>query len=294
MRIVSLLPSATEMLYALGLGDQVVGVTHECDFPPEARAKPHLTRSRLSAGMASREIDAAVSSEIGSPAHSLYTIDRALLADLAPDLVVTQALCDVCAVDYHDVLAACAELPHQPDVLSTEPASLDDMLRDILHVGITAEVTAQAEALVASLRERIERVRATVAQASHKPRVAFLEWLDPIFCAGHWNPELIELAGGVDPLGRKGQDAVRIEWETVRAAEPEVIVVSCCGFDEARTRQDLPWLEAQPGWAQVPAVRTSRVHVTDGAAYFSRPGPRLVDSLELLARLLHPDLMGAG
>lgn len=288
MRIVSLLPSATEILFGLGLGDEVVGVTHECDFPPEAQTRPVLTRSRLAPDLSSGAIDAAVSAEIESPAHSLYTINRDLLAQLAPDLIVTQALCEVCAVAYDDVLDAVRELPQQPTVLNLEPTSLEEVLTAIEQVGEATGRDREAEALIGTLRVRIDDVRKRVDAASTRPVVGFLEWIDPLFCGGHWNPELVEIAGGQDPLGRRGQDAVRIEWEAFRATQPEVIVISCCGFSEERARQDLPILEALPGYADLPAVQAERVHVVDGAAYFSRPGPRLVDSLEILAGFLHP------
>lgn len=290
MRIVSLLPSATEILFALGLADQVVAVTHECDYPLAAREKPHITRSLLRSDMTSREIDTAVSGQLTSDVHSLYTIDRELLARLAPDLIVTQALCEVCAVDYDAVLDAVKSLPRQPQVLNLEPTSLQDVLDDITRVGAATGRQEEAARLVADLNERIERVAATVSGAARRPRVGFLEWLDPLFCGGHWNPELVELAGGEDALGRKGQDSVRIAWERLRLFAPEVLVISCCGFTEERTRRELPALEALPGYAELPAVRAGRVHVVDGTAYFSRPGPRLVDSLELLARFVHPDL----
>jgi iron complex transport system substrate-binding protein len=289
MRIVSLLPSATEILFALGLGDDVVGVTHECDYPPEAQTKPILTRSRLAPDLSSGEIDTAVSAEIESPAHSLYTIDRDVLAALAPDLIVTQALCEVCAVAYDEVLDAVRGLEKKPAVLNLEPTSLDETLRCIEQVGDATGRQPEAEALVTSLRARVDDVRKRAEAATARPVVGFLEWIDPLFCGGHWNPELVEIAGGRDPLGRRGQDAVRIEWEAFRAIQPEVIVISCCGFSEERTRQDLPIIEAQPGYSDLPAVRAGRVHVVDGAAYFSRPGPRLVDSLEVLAGFLHPD-----
>lgn len=293
MRIVSLLPSATELLFALGLGDQVVGVTHECDYPEAARAKPALTASRLHGAMTSGEIDAAVSAEIGSPAHSLYTIDHNLLARLAPDLIVTQALCEVCAVDYNEVLDAVKALPRRPALINLEPTSLDDVLNDITRVGAATGQPEAAEKLLANLRERIERVRQRVSQATSRPRVGFLEWIDPFFCGGHWNPELVEMAGGEDALGRRGQDSVRVEWEAIRAYQPEVVVISCCGFSVERTRQELPLLAAHPGYGEIPAVRSGRVHVVDGAAYFSRPGPRLVDSLEMLADFIHPELTKA-
>ena len=290
MKIVSLLPSATEIVCALGLADSLVAVTHECDYPPDALAKPHITRSLLRPNLPSGAIDAAVNAQLAADAHSLYTIDRALLAELAPDLILTQQLCEVCAVAYDDVLAAVQSLPKRPAVLNLEPMTLADVLADIQRVGDASGVSQAACALVADLERRIARVRETVAHATSRPTVAFLEWVDPLFCGGHWNPELVALAGGHDPLGRLHQPAVRIEWEQVRAAQPDVMVISCCGFDEARTRQDLPILEAQPGYADLPCVRAGRVHIVDGSAYFSRPGPRLVDSLEILARLLHPEL----
>lgn len=292
MRIVSLLPSATEILFALGLGDEVVAVTHECDYPPAARAKPHITRSLLRADMTSREIDEAVSGQLTSDAHSLYSIDRDLLARLAPDLIVTQALCEVCAVDYDDVLDAVKSLPRQPQLLNLEPSSLQDVLDDFTRVGEATGREAEAARLVEELTARIERVKVTVARAENRPRVGFLEWLDPIFCGGHWNPELVELAGGQDAIGRKGEDSVRVAWERVRLFAPEVLVISCCGFSQERTRQELPTLEHQPGYAELPAVKNGRVHVVDGSAYFSRPGPRLVDSLELLAHFVHPEVFG--
>jgi iron complex transport system substrate-binding protein len=290
VKIVSLLPSATEILYALGLADAVVAVTHECDYPPQARAKPHITRSLLRPEMSSREIDAAVSGQLTSDAHSLYSIDRELLARLAPDLIVTQALCEVCAVDYDEVLDAVKSLPHPPQVLNLEPSCLQDVLDDIMRVGEATGRQEEAARLVQDLTERVERVAAQVSGVERKPRVGFLEWLDPLFCGGHWNPELVELAGGEDAIGRKGQDSVRIPWERVRLYAPEVLVISCCGFSEERARQELPALELQPGYGDLPAVKSGRVHVVDGTAYFSRPGPRLVDSLELLARFVHPEL----
>lgn len=289
MRIVSLLPSATEILFALGLDDEVVAVTHECDYPAAARAKPHITRSRLKPEMSSGEIDQAVRTEISADAHTLYTIDRDLLARLAPDLIVTQQLCEVCAVAYDEVLDAVATLPHRPEVLNLEPTYLADVLADITRVGAATGRTEQADRLVGDLQARIQRVRERVSAASHRPTVAFLEWIDPLFCGGHWNPELVEMAGGHDPLGRLGQPAVTVAWEQVRGIAPEVMVISCCGFTAERTRQELPLLEGLPGYAELPCVRAGRVHVVDGNAYFSRPGPRLVESLELLAGFIHPE-----
>ena len=288
-RIISLLPSATEIICALGLADLLVAVTHECDYPSVALGKPQITRSRLAPGMSSHEIDAAVREQLTSDAHSLYTIDRELLADLAPDLIVTQQLCTVCAVDMEDVLDAIRDLPHIPEVINLEPMSLSNVLGDIEMVGEVTSHQRASHTLVASLEARIQQVCETAERAHEQPRVAFLEWMDPLFCGGHWNPELVRLAGGYDPLGREGEPSERVEWEQVVEFQPEVMVISCCGFSEERARQDLPILEALPGYGDLPCVRGNRVHVVDGAAYFSRPGPRLVDSLEILARFLHPD-----
>jgi iron complex transport system substrate-binding protein len=240
--------------------------------------------------MSSRDIDTAVDSQLTADAHSLYTIDRALLAELAPDLIVTQRLCEVCAVAYDEVLDAVRGLPDQPLVVDLEPASLEEVLDDISRLGSVTGRQDAARALLAGLDERVARVKDTVARAESRPRVGFLEWIDPLFCGGHWNPELVELAGGHDALGRTFKPAVRIEWERVLEFAPEVLVISCCGFSVERTREDLPILEALPGYPDLPCARAGRVHVVDGSAYFSRPGPRLVDSLEMLARFIHPEL----
>lgn len=290
MKIASLLPSATEILCALGLADELVAVTHECDYPSVVLGKPRLTRSRLEQNLTSAGIDAAVRSQLASDAHSLYTIDRTLLARLAPDLIITQKLCEVCAVAYDEVLDAVAKLPRPPEVMSLEPMSLREVFDDVLRVGEATGRLRGARMLVEQLEARVEEVRRAVSRTKRRPRVGFLEWLDPLFCGGHWNPELVELAGGVDALGHMGQPSVRIEWDEVRAFAPEVIVISCCGFSVERASEDLAILEALPGWEDMPAVRNKRVHVVDGSAYFSRPGPRLVDSLELLASLVHPEL----
>ncbi len=274
----------------MGLADHLVAVTHECDFPVYVAQKPIITRSLLQNGLTSGEIDQAVRGQLSADAHSLYSIDHDMLAELAPDLIVTQQLCEVCAVAYDEVLAAVRELPYKPDILNLEPLSLGDVLADIERVGKAGGHTDEAQQLVSELQERIARVRSRVDAAVYRPRVAFLEWIDPLFSAGHWNPELITLAGGIDPLGQLHKPSVQIEWEQVRAIQPEVMVISCCGFSAERSQEDLPILEAQPGWRDLPCVREGRVHIVNGKDYFSRPGPRLVDSLELLAGLLHPSL----
>ena len=288
MNIVSLLPSATEILYALGIDDQLVAVTHECDYPEHVCDKPAITRNVLRQDMTSAEIDAAVRSQLSADAHTIYTIDRDLLARVAPDLIVTQQLCEVCAVSYDEVLDAIRSLPRRPEILNLEPSTLADVLADIQRVGDVTGYTERARQVVHDLEQRIAHVRDAVARATTRPRVAFLEWIDPLFCGGHWNPELVELAGGIDGLGNKWQPSTRIEWQQVVDFAPEVLVISCCGFSVERASEDLPILQSLPGYHDLPCVRGGRVHIVDGAAYFSRPGPRLVDSLELLARFIHP------
>lgn len=290
MNIVSLLPSATEIIYALGLDDQLVAVTHECDYPERVSANPIITRNVLRQDMTSAEIDAAVRSQLSTDAHTIYTIDRDLLARLSPDLIVTQQLCEVCAVSYDEVLDAIRSLPRRPQVLNLEPSTLSDVLASIQRVGDVTGRVEQARRLVHDLEQRIAHVRDTVTRATTRPRVAFLEWIDPLFCGGHWNPELVELAGGIDGLGNKWQPSTRIEWQQVVDFSPEVLVISCCGFSAERASEDLPNLQALPGYHDLPCVRTGRIHIVDGAAYFSRPGPRLVDSLEILAHFIHPTL----
>jgi len=216
-RIVSLLPSATEMLFALGLDAEVCAVTHECDYPVAALGKPHITRSLLAPDLSSGEIDAAVREQLGADAHSLYTIDRALLAEIAPTLIVTQRLCEVCAVAYDEVLEAVRSLPTRPAVINLEPERLADVLVDIERVGVATGRQAAAATLLADLRGRIAAVRERVARAQSRPRVAFIEWIDPIFCGGHWNPELIAMAGGEDGIGRVGERSQQVEWAQVAA-----------------------------------------------------------------------------
>jgi iron complex transport system substrate-binding protein len=292
MKIISLLPSATEIICAVGLADQLVAVTHECDYPAYVTQKPCITKSLLPPDLRSSQIDEAVRGQMAADAHSLYHIDRELLAELAPDLIVTQQLCEVCAVAYHEVVEAVQSLPHTPEVLNLEPLTLGDVLSDIRRVGEATGHSEEALRLVSSLEDRVAEVRRMARSVTDHPRVVFLEWIDPLFCGGHWNPEMVELAGGVDPLGQRGQPSIRLEWEQVRAIRPEVMVISCCGFSAERAKEDLPLLEARPGWADLPCVQEGRVYVLDGKSYFSRPGPRLVDSLELLASILHPFSIG--
>jgi iron complex transport system substrate-binding protein len=279
MRIVTLLPAATEIACLLGLGDQLVGVSHECDHPPATvAALPRMTASLIPADATSAEIDALVRARVAGR-RPLYRLDAAALAAARPDLIVTQGLCDVCAVDEAEVCRVAAALPRQPRVLNLEFASLAGMFDAIATVATAAGVDGTDA--IDRLRRRVQDVAAR--RRADGPTVVFLEWLDPPFCGGHWNPELVELAGGRELIGRAGQPSRRITWRDVAAADPDVLVVAACGYDLARTANDLDRLQHQPAWAALRAVRDRRVLAFDGSAYFNRPGPRLVDSLERLA-----------
>jgi iron complex transport system substrate-binding protein len=287
-RIVSLLPSATEIVAALGLEHQLVGVTHECDHPAAVRHLPKVTRTLIPTDASSGEIDRLVVERLETD-RALYTLDLPMLEQLQPDLIVTQALCDVCAVAEAEVRAASCHLLSAPHVVNLEPQSLDEVLAAVSVVAGAAGVPEAGDRVVASLRARIDRVRER-SSALEPVRVALLEWLDPPFSCGHWSPELVRLAGGIEGLGVERQPSRRIEWRDVIAWQPDVIAIACCGFDVERTMRDVPLLGSVSGWSDLPAVRSRRVFVIDGAQYFSRPGPRLVDSLEILAHALHPDV----
>jgi iron complex transport system substrate-binding protein len=288
MRIVSLLPAATEIVAALGLVDDLVGVSHECDHPPAVAAKPRVTHCAIHGNAeASPAIDAWVRETLAATG-TLYSMDEALVRRLAPDVILTQRLCDVCAVGYETVTAFAATLPGPPHVLNLEPSRVSAVLQDICHVGDVLGVPRRARTVVAGLEARIDSVRARAAGASRR-RCVVLEWLSPPYRSGHWCPELVEMAGAVELLGRVGEPSARVGWSDVAAAAPDVLVLACCGFDAARTLADLPLVRAEPEWAALPAVRAGDVYVVDGSAYFSRPGPRIVDSLEMLAEMLHPE-----
>lgn len=285
MRIVSLVPNGTEILFAVGAGGMVVGVSHECDFPGEARTRPILTGSALTPGMSAAEVDAAVSAQVGS-GESLYTLDEAKIAELAPDLIVTQQLCPVCAVSTDQVDGAVRPLPRCPEVLSLDPKTLRDVFADIRRVGEVTGRGDEAEALVRDLERRLDAVRAAVA-GRPRPRVLALEWLDPPFAGGHWVPEMIEIAGGTDAVARPGDCSARLTWEQVAAADPDVLVAMPCGFDEAGARAQLDLVANLPEWQSLRAVREGRLHPVDANGCFSRPGPRLVDGIERLAKIFH-------
>jgi len=286
VRIVSLLPSATEMVCALGLEDALVGVTHECDFPASVARLPKVTRTRIPHDVSSGEIDRLVRE---STDRSLYTLDAGMLAELAPDLIVTQGLCDVCAVAEDEVRAVACSLRGSPRVVNLEPHSLATMFDALRSVAIAAGVPERADAVVGALEARVAAVAKRSERITNRPRVALLEWIDPPFSSGHWSPELVRLAGGNEVVGIEGRTSRSLAWNEFIAARPECVVVACCGFDVERTLRDVPMLAGIPGWNELPAVRDGRVFVVDGSQYFSRPGPRLVDSLEILAHALHPD-----
>lgn len=284
MRIVSLVPSATEILFALGLGDEVVAVTHECDYPPAAKELPKVTRDSLPGDLTAGQIDAAVRARTDQ-GEAIYELDTDALHELRPDLIVTQALCAVCAVSFDDVRAIAEQLQSKPEVISLDPRTLGEVLGDVRTLAQATDRRDAGVALVQDAAARIDRVRLAVRDR-RRPRVAALEWLDPIYVAGHWTPQMIEYAGGIDLLGMAGEHSERRTWDEVAAAEPDVVVVMPCGYDAERAHAEaLTFGErlAQLGAGEIVAV--------DAAAYFSRPGPRLIDGLELLAHILQPEVM---
>lgn len=289
-RIVSLLPSATEMAYALGLGDNLVGVTHECDYPTEARAKPAVVRNALPIEtLTPGEIDAAVADRLRQ-GLSLYELNAELIEELSPDIIITQSLCDVCAPSGSEIAELLTRLSKKPDILWMTPTKLSEITDNIASLGAASGRQAEAESLLEQWRGRLELVQERSALAAHRPRVFCMEWLDPIYCSGHWVPEMVRLAGGLDGLGKEGGDSVRITWDQVLDWAPEVLVFMPCGYGlEAATEQALG-LAGLPGFETLPAVQRRQVYAVDASAYFARPGPRVVEGTELLAHLIHPDI----
>jgi iron complex transport system substrate-binding protein len=284
MRIVSLVPSATEMLFALGLGSDLIAVTHECDYPPAARELPKITRDVLPAGLSAAAIDAAVKQRTLA-GESIYELDAQALHDLRPDLVVTQALCSVCAVSYDDVRAIAQEIDPQPRVVSLDPHTVGEVLGDARTLAQATDCLDAAVELVRDMAARIDRVKLAV-RGARRPRVAALEWLDPPFAAGHWTPQLIEYAGGEDVLGFAGEPSAQCTWDQVAAAQPDIVIVMPCGYDA-----EIAHREAEMHRDQLAALGAGEVVAVDAAAYFSRPGPRIVDGLELLASIIQPELV---
>ncbi|MGB7754349.1 MAG: cobalamin-binding protein [Candidatus Acidiferrales bacterium] len=313
MRIVSLLPSATEILYALGVGDEVVGVTHECDFPPEAARKPALIKPRVDPTAAPAEIDRQVS-ELVARGESIYAVDGDLLASLAPDLIVTQDLCHVCAASPDDLATALSRFSRPPRVLTLTPHSLDDVWQDIIRAGEATDTLPRAESLAADLKARVQAVASitastdaevfsaartaasttasaapqTVAQFTVRPRVACLEWLDPLYVGGHWVPEMVAIAGGEDVLGRAGHPSFKVTADDVAQSNADIILVMLCGYNAKRNAAEFQYAKIPSSWQNLPAIRNRRIFAVDANSHFSRPGPRLADGVELLAHLFNP------
>ncbi len=281
MRIVSLVPHATELLFALGLGPETVAVTHECDYPPAAEQLPRVTRDVLPSGLSAAEIDAAVR-ERTLAGEAIYELDREQLAALEPDLIVTQALCPVCAVSYDEVAVLAKTLPSAPRVIALDPKTLGETLGDVRTIAQATDRRDDGVDLIGAAAARIDRVKLAV-RGQPRPRVAALEWLDPVYIAGHWTPQLIELAGGEDVLGLAGEPSQTVSWEELAAARPDVVVVMPCGYDAPRAHAEAVAYERE-----LAALQAQRIVAVNASAYFSRPGPRLIDGLELLAHILHP------
>ncbi len=292
MRVVSLIASATEIVCALGHRDSLVARSHECDFPPDVAALPAVTKPRFDIHTSSADIDRAVK-DLVRDGLSVYDIDQAALEALEPDVIVTQSQCEVCAVSLRDVeRAVCSWLKRCPALVSLKPDSLADVWDDIERVGLALDSHAAAVDLIASLKARMAAITARLPDA--RPRVACIEWADPLMAAGNWVPELVTMAGGVDLFGTPGKHSPWMEWEALRAADPDVIILMPCGYGLERTRLDLPLMQARPGWSGLRAVREGRVAVTDGNQFFNRPGPRLAESAEILAEILHPTAFDFG
>jgi iron complex transport system substrate-binding protein len=287
MRICSLLPSATEIAFALGLGNQVVAVSHECDYPPEASNRPVLTKSAIHQKIhRSLEVDREVEQRGGD----IYEIDEKLLEKLKPDLILTQELCHVCAVSYTKVKEAARVLDAGTKIVSLEPTNMEEIVDNILLVGRMTGKQGEAEKLASQMLQRINRVREKTQTLKNKPRIFLMEWLQPPWAGGHWIPQMVDYAGGLDGLGRLGKPSHRIEWDEVVEYQPEVIVLSPCGFNANQVMEGAHVLASYQGWEKIPAFQSSRIYAVNASAYFSRSGPRVVDGLEILAHLMHPEM----
>jgi len=287
VRIASLLHSATEIAFALGLGDQVVAVSHECDYPPEASNRPVLTKSAIHRKIhSSLEVDQEVERRGGD----IYEIDTKLLDELKPDLILTQELCAVCAVSYTKVKEAARVLDSDTKIVSLEPNNLEEIIDNIRLVGRMTGKVSRAEELASQLSRRIERVKERTRRVEQRPRVFFMEWLQPPWAGGHWIPQMVDYAGGVEGLGTLGKPSRRIGWDEVVDYQPEIIVLSPCGFDLDGVLKEVQALASYSGWDRIPAFQSSNIYAVNASAFFSRPGPRVVDGLELLAHIIHPGL----
>lgn len=292
MRICSFLPSATEIVYELGLGDSLTSVSHECDFPAEAKDKPKVVRAKFdSNGMSSAEINAAVSKLVTS-GERIYDIDNDVLKSANPDLVLTQQLCDVCAISFDDVQKAVLQLDTAPKVMSLDPSSVADVIADVERVGEATGTASLAREVAEGLRERVEIVRSEVKAATSTPKVATVEWLDPLILSGHWVPEMVEIAGGAHGIVGPGEASPVVSLDDLVAYDPDILVLMPCGMDVDRAIKEFSQLETLDTWKSLRAVTEGRLYAADGGAIFSRSGPRLVDGIELLAQIIHPELFG--
>ena len=292
MRVCTLFPAATEIVFALGLGDSLVGVSHECNYPAAASKLPSITRSQVPSGLTSAEIDRVVTATLQA-GEALYGLDSALLERLAPEVIITQELCEVCALSSDEVRQCLSALACRPRLLSLEANSLAGILDDISTVAVALGRPDRGERLVGSLQARIEAIARMTADVAHRPRVFCMEWVDPPYCGGHWMKELVEIAGGDDALAVSHRPSYRVAWQDVLDFAPEIIVLTCCGFDLERCSHESRILAGFPGAHALPAIRNDQVFATDSAAYFARPGPRIVDSLEILAHIVHPEKIPA-
>lgn len=294
LRVVSLIASSTEMICALGCGEWLVGRSHECDWPSWVQRLPAITSPKFEADGTSYQIDQRVRA-IVEQGVSVYRVDAAALAALEPDVIVTQVQCEVCAVSLRDLEeAACTLIPSRPRIVALEPNALADLWRDLDRVADALGVAERGQAVAHSLRQRMREIAVRAEAVSRRPRVAMIEWIDPLMAAGNWHPELIAMAGGEDVFGRPGEHAPWLVWEDLVGADPDVVVVAPCGFDLTRTRRESEALVTHPSWSRLRAVHEGRVLLADGNAYFNRPGPRVVECLETLAEVLHPDLFHFG
>ena len=287
MRIVSLLPSATETLFALGFDEEIVGVSHECDFPPQAKTKTSVVRSRLPKDATPAETDRLVREHV-ERGESIYAVDRDLLEALSPDLIITQDLCHVCAATPDELAAALAQISKQPEILSLDPLDLGDVWRDILWIGETTGRRDRAQQFVAEIGARLALIDAEVDRVQSRPRVVLLEWLDPFYVGGHWVPEMIARAGGVNVLGKAKTPSYRVTLEEIVAAAPEVLFIGPCGYDAERARKEYLSMEFPETWRSIPAVRDGRVFALDANGIVSRPAGRLVTGIEAMAKAMHP------
>lgn len=292
MRICSLLPSGTEILYSLGLRDQIVGVSEDCDYPPEVGEKPIISKSILSG---SRHSSKEINSLVEDRQHkglSIYDIDEGLLREIKPDLILTQELCEVCAIPTSQVLKAAKVLEQGPRIISLEPRTLGDVIDNIILVGKHTGTSKRAEEYASELRRRMEAIRSRVRQVKKRPRVLCIEWTDPLMLGGHWVPEMVEVAGGIDGMVKVGEWTVKTDWSTVFDYKPEVIVVMPCSYNLEESLADARSLRSVKRWETIPAVKEGRVYAVNAGWYFSRSGPRLITGLEIMAEILHPDLFG--